>query len=228
MEMQRAREQFLAGAGLALDQDRQLGAGRFARQVTKLGHRLAGVDEALEGRGFDARSVLVPVVKKRRVLADFEFAREQPVAAREFARFERALDDEADLIGAQRLGEILVGRGARQRVGQRNAAIVADQQNAHEIGMGEAKPRQEADDVAVVAIDVGDDEVDMRVAHDVRSLRLPRRHDDAVIRARGERFRGGALLRVRIGEEEDCRFHGHPQTSFHTGKTVTTAPGLSN
>ena len=103
------------------------------------------------------------------------------MAARKFARFERALDDEADLVGAQRLGQILVGGGARQRIGQRDAAIVADQQNAHEIGMGEAKPRQEADDVAIAAIDVGDDEVDMRVAHDVRRLRLPRRHDDAVI-----------------------------------------------
>lgn len=40
--------------------------------------------------------------------------------------------------------------------------------------MSEAEPRQKAKDIAVAAIDIGDDKVDMGVANDVSGLGLPR------------------------------------------------------
>ena len=54
--MDAARQQLLAGAGLALDQDRQLGLRRLAREVAKLGHLLADIDELLEALALRARA----------------------------------------------------------------------------------------------------------------------------------------------------------------------------
>ena len=48
--MDGAGEQLLAGAGLALDQDRQVGLGGLARQIAHLGHFLADIDELFEAQ----------------------------------------------------------------------------------------------------------------------------------------------------------------------------------
>ena len=55
------------------------------------------------------------------------------MAPRELARLQCPLDDEAGLFGLQRLGEILIGGGARECVAQFDIRFLADEENPHEV-----------------------------------------------------------------------------------------------
>jgi hypothetical protein len=228
MEMQGTREQFFAGPGFPLDQDRQIGARRLAGETAEFGHCLARIKEAFEMRGFALHLGIRPAMQKMRILADLEFADETTMAPRELARLQCPLDDEAGLFGQQRLGEILIGGGARERVAQFDIRFLADEENPHEVWMGETQPCQKLDDVAVTIFDIGEDEIDMRIFEDVNGLRVMRGHEDAIVGTVHQSIRSGFALLTGICNKQDARLDAHLACRLPTDFVVRVRPEFAN
>ena len=159
--MEAAGEQLLAGAGLALDQDRHLGLRRLSREVAEIGHFLADIDELLEALAFGEERQAVPPIQHERVAGEFELARQEAVTAGELASLERALDHKAYLLGIEGLAQELVDRRRRQRLPGERGGHVEDE-DADDVGMGDAQSGEKAEALAAAVI-LGEGEIDMDV-----------------------------------------------------------------
>ena len=97
--MQRARDQLLAGARLAGDEDRGLGRRDLLHQLEDALHGQRLADDAVEA---EAAAQLVAQLQ---------------VVAQEGALLQRALDDHGDLVDLERLGQIVVSAALHRRDG---------------------------------------------------------------------------------------------------------------
>ena len=86
------------------------------------------------------------------------------MAAREFARLEAALDDEADLLGIQRLAQILVDRRLRQLPWIAGAGS-RQGQDPDDLRPRDPQLGQQTQTIDVMAV-LGNHEVDQRVRHE--------------------------------------------------------------
>ena len=84
------------------------------------------------------------------------------MAARQFARLQTALDDQPDLVGIERLAQILVDRRLRKHL-PRDTRPCPKHQHANDIGMRDAQACQERARFLCVAARIGENEIDMDV-----------------------------------------------------------------
>jgi hypothetical protein len=122
----------------------------------------------------------------------------------------------------------MIGGGARERVAQFDIRFLADEENPHEVWMGETQPCQKLDDVAVTIFDIGEDEIDMRIFEDVGGLRVMRGHEDAIVGSVHQSIRSGFVLLTGICNKQDARLDAHLVCRLPTDFVVRVRPEFAN
>ena len=140
IEMQRAGDEFLAGAALALDQDGAVGIGDLGDEVVDLLHLRARADDVLEA------VFLLDDLPQVAVLAD------------EALVIERALDGELQLIHLERLGDVVVG-AELHRLERRLHRLVRRDQDDRRLRQHLAAFAEDVEAADLVHAQIGDDEL---------------------------------------------------------------------
>ncbi len=159
--MDRLRDQFLAGAGLALDQHAGVGRGDPLQAVDHLVHLRAGADHPLEAEFF-----VQPAVQ-------FGVRPPQPQAGRGF------FGDGPQLAQIERLEQIVERPLLHGRHGRGDRAVAGDQDHLG-VGQGLLGAGQDLQPVDVVHHQVGDDDVERLLLDQLGPLRAGGGHGAVV------------------------------------------------
>ena len=147
----RLGDQFLAGAGLALDEHAGVGRGDAFEPLDDVAHLRAVADDALE-----AELLVQPPLQ-------LDVGPPQPRA------LDRLLRARAKLVDVQRLQQVVEGPLAHRLDGRRHRAV-AGQQDDLGVGLVGLRPGEDAQAVDVVHHQVGDDDVEVLLLDDAGRL----------------------------------------------------------
>ena len=166
--MNRARDQFLAGAGFAGDQHARIGARDFFHDAEDRFDRVALADDALEA------VLLAQFLAQKSVLAEQRLA------------FERVAHHLFQMVVGERLGDVVVS-ALVQRLDRRLDAGVGGDDNSHHLGIEVAHLAQQIESAAAAGqVEVENREVDFLFFKNVQRDFRRRRFDDFVALAARE------------------------------------------
>ena len=200
----RARDHLLAGPALAADQDVRLAVGHLPDQLEDALHRRAVADDG-------AIALAVP-----------QLAAQAPVLAREQLLLERLLDDDADLVDLEGLGDVVVGaflHRADRRLGAREGGDHDDDR----LGRDLVRRAQQIEPRAARHLDVRDHDVELVFLEmGARGVEIPGRDDVVALAAEEdlEEFLHAAL----VVDDEDASLRGHGVAPTRGRRTRTVVP----
>ena len=186
--MQRPRRELLAGAALAGEEDRRLGAGEALDAGEEGVHRRRAADE----------------VDQLVALADLR--REPAVLALEPPARQRPVDRELERLRLERLREVVVGAGADRLDGAGDRAVGRHHDEA-DVGVLRAHAGEELAAVAVRQPPVGDHEIDRRAAELAHRLGERAGLGDAVALGGEEPGEEPALVGLVLDDEQSFVVH---------------------
>ena len=186
-EMNRARDQFLAGARFAGDQHARIGARDFFHHAEDALDGVAFADDALEA------ILLAQFLAQKSILAEQRLA------------LERVAHDLFQMIVGERLGDVIVG-ALMQRLDRGFDARVGGDDDAHHLGVELAHPAQQIESAAAAGeVEVQDREIDFFLLEDSQRDFSGRRFHDFVAFAARELHDDRTHQRLVFDHQEPVR-----------------------
>ena len=137
--MDRTRKELFTGPSLALNQDGKARLCCLSAEIAKLRHRLADVDQLLEGVASVRSLAEGRGVKHRRLLAQPQLTAQQTMAPCELTRFERTFDHERNLLSVEWSRQNLIDGRALGRSSRGLTSLLVDDHQAHRVRVQQPK-----------------------------------------------------------------------------------------